>query len=223
MASVRAPSRRFASQYCSGSGTPVAWAFLYCFSTTWASARRSSKFAASATSARCLACASSLACLRPTITAASLADRRERCPSLGDGAPQVGRARCAQRAAALAHLGVVALWHGRDEGAGADRLRRLLDLGPGGSRLPEYDVLGDGRAEQEVLLGDQDDLTTQVGIGDGPQVDTVEQDLAFVRVIEPGEQPRDRRLSGTRRAHECDRLPGRDGQVESRQYYRVPV
>src|SRR6185437_4956052 len=83
--------------------------------------------------------------------------------------------------------------------------------------------LRDRRGEQEVLLGDQDDLAAQVGVGYVAQVDSVQQHLAFARIVEPGQQPRDRRLAGAGLADQRDLLAGRDVQVQVGEYDRVPV
>ena len=90
-------------------------------------------------------------------------------------------------------------------------------------RPAEPDVVGDRSLEQEVLLGDHDDLGAEHGVGQLPQVDPVQRDPARARVVEPAEQPRDRRLARAGLAHQGDRLPGRDVQVEPGQHEVVPV
>ena len=51
-----------------------------------------------------------------------------------------------------------------------------------------------------------------------PQVDAVERDASRGRVVEPRHELGERRLAGAGRAHERDRLPGRDVQLEVRQH-----
>jgi hypothetical protein len=80
------------------------------------------------------------------------------------------------------------------------------------------DVVGDRTGEQVVLLGDHDDRLAQLVIGKLPDVDAVEPYRALGRVVEPGHQLGDRGLAGARRAHDGDRLAGRDAQVEAGQH-----
>ena len=50
----------------------------------------------------------------------------------------------------------------------------VLDLGAGGARPPEGDVVRDRAGEHEVLLGHHHHRAAQVGVGQVAQVDPVE-------------------------------------------------
>ena len=137
----------------------------------------------------------------------------------GDELPLAG----GQPPAALADLRVVAVRQRGDELVCADGRGRRLHAGPRGAGLPELDVVRDGAAEQEILLGDHDDPGAQALLGQLPEVNAVEQDAALHRIVEAGEQPRDGRLPGAGGADEGSSLAGRDAQVEPGQHRRAAV
>ncbi len=128
-----------------------------------------------------------------------------------------------QPAAALADRGVVALRQRRDEVVRSDHPGGLLHVRGGRVRAAEPDVVRDRALEQEVLLGDHDDLGPEHGVGQLPQVNPVQGDPARAGVVEPAEQPRDRRLARAGLADHGDRLPGRYVQVQPGQHEVVPV
>ena len=99
----------------------------------------------------------------------------------------------------------------------------LLHVRGGRVRAAEPDVVRDRPLEQEVLLGDHDDLGPEHGIGQLPEVHPVQGDPAGAGVVEPAEQPRDRRLARAGLADQGDRLPGRYVQVQPGQHEVVPV
>ena len=75
------------------------------------------------------------------------------------------------------------------------RRSRCRDLDRVRARPPVRDVLSDGRREQERLLQHNGELITQVGYAVLAQVDSVEQDRARCRVVEPREEIHERRLA----------------------------
>ena len=83
-----------------------------------------------------------------------------------------------QLRAALADLGVIAVRQLCDELLRADRRRGIADLALVGVGSAEGDVLADGAAEQERLLGHDPHLRAQRVAGDLAQVVPVDEDLA---------------------------------------------
>ena len=78
----------------------------------------------------------------------------------------------------------------------------------------EGDVLAHRAGEEEALLRDDPELPAQRLLRDVAQVDAVDRDASLARVVEAGEQLRDRRLAGARVADERDRRAGRDVEVD---------
>ena len=72
--------------------------------------------------------------------------------------------------------------------------------------------------EEEALLRDDAELAAQRGLGDVAQVDAVDRDPAVARVVEAGEQLRDRRLAGAGVSDERDGRPGGDVEVDPVQH-----
>jgi hypothetical protein len=128
-----------------------------------------------------------------------------------------------QPPAALAHRRPVPIGQRGDEVVRADHPGRLRHLVVGGVRTAEPDVVGHRPLEQEFLLGDHDDLAAQHRVGQLPQVHLVQGDPPGPRVVEPADQPGDRRLARAGLADERDRLPGRYLQVEPGQHQVLPV
>ncbi len=116
--------------------------------------------------------------------------------------------------APLAHLGVVAVGLGHDEGVGVGRLRGLHDLLEAGAGPAVADVLGDGPAEQERLLEHDADLPAQVLEADLPEVHAVDLDDAVVHVVESGDQVHGGGLAHAGLAHQADHLPRRHVEVD---------
>ena len=121
---------------------------------------------------------------------------------------------------ALAELRLVAVLELEDETVGADRLRGRRDLLRCRVRSRERDVLGDGAAEEESLLGDDPELTAERVLRDVAEIVAVDLDPALRRVVEAGEELRDRRLAGAGLADERDRRARRDVEVEPVQHLR---
>ena len=119
--------------------------------------------------------------------------------------------------AALVHVGVVAVRQRHDEVVRAHRPRGRPDLVERRVRLAQRDVLGDRPAEQVRLLRDHDDRAAQVLRVQVAQVDAVERDRSGASGRRTASQQlRERRLAGSGRADERDRLPGRDVAGRSR-------
>ncbi len=119
-----------------------------------------------------------------------------------------------QLRAALADLGVVAVGELCDELLRADRRRGLADVIFAGVGSAEGDVLADGAGEQERLLGHDPHLRAQRVAGDLAQVVPVDEDASGRGVIEARDELGHRRLARPGRAHERDRLAGRDRQID---------
>ena len=116
--------------------------------------------------------------------------------------------------AALADLGVVAVRQLGDEAVGADSRRGGLDLGPGGARTAERDVVRDRAGEEEALLRDDAELSPQRRLRHVAQVGAVDRDAPAARVVEASEQLRDRRLPGAGVPDERDGRPGGHVEIE---------
>ena len=116
--------------------------------------------------------------------------------------------------AALAELRLVAVLEPEDEVVRADGLRRLDDLLRRRARRAERDVLGDRAGEEEALLRDDAELAAQRRLRHLAQVEAVDRDPPVARVVEAGEQLRDRRLAGAGVADERDGRPGGHVEVE---------
>ena len=114
--------------------------------------------------------------------------------------------------------GVVAVLEPLDELVGADRPRGGDDLLAGRARAAEGDVVGDRAGEEEALLRHDPELPPQRLLRDVAEVDAVDRDAALGRVVEAGDQLRDRRLAGAGVADERDGRPGRDVEVDAVQH-----
>ena len=73
-------------------------------------------------------------------------------------------------------------------------------------------------SEEEALLRDDPELAAQRLLGHVAEVDAVDRDPALARVVEAGEQLRDRRLAGAGVADERDGRPGRHVEVDPVQH-----
>ena len=83
------------------------------------------------------------------------------------------------------------------------------ELARRGAGLCVSDVLGDAAGEQEGLLQYDAELPVQVAQLDGAQVDPVDDDASFVRVVQAHQQVDQRRLAGSGVADDADHLARR--------------
>ena len=116
--------------------------------------------------------------------------------------------------AALAHHRVIALGQAHDEVVRAGLPRRVLDLGLRRAGPAVGDVLGQRAVEQDGLLLHDRDLTAQRGLLRLGDVLSVDQDAAFVDVVQALDQLDERGLARTRMAHQPDALARRDARRE---------
>ena len=122
-----------------------------------------------------------------------------------------------QPAPALADVGVVAVRQRLDELVGADRPRAAASIcALVASGRPKRDVVGDGAAEQEVLLRHHGDHAAELRLGQVAQRDAVDRDPPLQRVVEARQQPGDRGLARAGRAEQRDRLARRDASDRTR-------
>ena len=116
--------------------------------------------------------------------------------------------------AALAEERVVALRQRAQELVRFGGTRRGFDLGVAGIGPAVADVLARRRAEQHGVLRHEADQPPHVlGIG-ARDVDAVDEDAPFGRIVEPQQELERRALAGARRPDERDRLAGLDRQRE---------
>ena len=87
-----------------------------------------------------------------------------------------------------------------------------------GIRPPERDVVANGAGEEEALLRNDSELAPKRRLRDVAQVDAVDRDPSFERIVEAGEELRDRRLPGAGVADEGDGRPGGDVEVDPVQH-----
>ena len=97
---------------------------------------------------------------------------------------------------------------------GLRALRGELDLLERRVGLRVGDVLGDGGAEQEGVVGDEGDLRAQRGEVDVAQVGAVDRDRSRGRVVEAGEQADQAGLARAGRADQRDDAAGLDLEVD---------
>ena len=129
----------------------------------------------------------------------------EEGPGKGDELPLPER----QARAAFLQLRLVSVLECRDELVRADSLGGLDDFIAGGIRAPERDVVVDGSREQEALLGNDPELAAKRFLPDVVEIDPVDRDPAFTRLVEAGEQLRDRGFARPGVPDECDGCPRR--------------
>ena len=91
--------------------------------------------------------------------------------------------------------------------------------------VPPLQVAAEGAREEQRLLGDNPNLPPQLCEWIVPQVDSVQQKLAFGHVVEPGDQVDQRGLARTGTADHTDRLAwcDREGQVGEGAFVRAVV
>ena len=97
----------------------------------------------------------------------------------------------------------------------ADRLGRRGHLGRVGVGSAEGDVVANRAGEEEAFLRDDPELAPQRRLRDVPEVDSVDRDPPFARVVEAREELRDRRLPGAGVSDERDRRSRRDVEVDA--------
>ena len=119
-----------------------------------------------------------------------------------------------EREAALADARVVAVGQLGHEAGGLGALGGALDLRAGGVRAAVGDVVVDGGAEQERVVGDHRDGAAQRGEVDLPHVGAVDAHRAGRDVVEAGEELHERRLAGARPAHEGHGRPRLHDEVD---------
>ncbi len=82
------------------------------------------------------------------------------------------------------------------------------------SGRPKAMLSRDRPGEEEPFLWDDSELPAERKLRDLAKVRAVDRDAAVARVVEAGEQLRDRRLPGPRVAHESDGGAGRNVEIE---------
>src|SRR3712207_5246791 len=123
--------------------------------------------------------------------------------------------------AALPDLGLVPVLELEHELVRPDRTRRGRDLLRRRVGAPEGDVLAHRPREEEALLGHDPELAPEARLRHVSEVVPVDRDAAVARLVEAGEELRDRRLPGAGVADERDRGAGRDGEVDPVQDIRA--
>ena len=131
----------------------------------------------------------------------------------GDRDPLALSAR--QRVPTLADQRVVPVGELHHEVVGAGQARRRLDALAVGGRVGEGDVGGDRVVEQQRVLEHHADGAAHVVDGHVAHVDPVDLDGAALRVVEPQQQPGDRRLARTGLPDQRGRLAGRQLEREA--------
>ncbi len=92
------------------------------------------------------------------------------------------------------------------------------DVLPAGTRPAVGDVVFDRVVEEHGVLRHDSDGRPQAGLRDRAHVLTVDQDPSRADLVEPEQQPRERRLAGTGRADDGSRRPARDREVHVEQH-----
>src|SRR5258706_6185068 len=88
-------------------------------------------------------------------------------------------------------------------------------------RVGERDVVADRPVEEEILLENDADLTSQPRDVDHREIDAVDQDPPALWHVETLDELGDRRFARARRADNPDDLPGRDSEVDLMQHVRA--
>jgi hypothetical protein len=140
-------------------------------------------------------------------------DRRVAQDRPGEGDPLALSA--GQLHAALADHGVEAVRQRVGELRDVRRLGRAADLGVGGVRPGERDVLPQRAVEHRRVLRHVRDQAAQVGLAQPADVLAADQDPAGVDVRHPQQQPGERGLAAAGPADEADLRPAGHGQVEA--------
>ena len=111
--------------------------------------------------------------------------------------------------AALADRRLIALRQRADEPVDLGVLGRRVDVRLARAVAPVADVVDDRIVEQHRVLRHHADRGAQRTLGDRADVLPVDQDAPGGRLVEPEQEPRDRRLAGARRPDDGDRVARR--------------
>ena len=138
-------------------------------------------------------------------------DRRtfENSPADGDALLLAAR----ELEPALADRGIVAVGQRLDEIVNARHPGGTLDLVPGRPGIAVGKIVEDRVVEQHGVLGNDADRRAQGVLGDVADVFAVDEHAAAGHVVEPEQDAADRRLAGTARADDGDRLAGGHGEA----------
>ncbi len=90
-----------------------------------------------------------------------------------------------------------------------------LDLGVGRLGAAEADVVAGSGGEDHRFLRHQRQRAAEIGARKGRQRHPVQQDAAFLRIVEPLQKLQDRGLARARRADKGHRLSGPDVQADT--------
>jgi len=110
----------------------------------------------------------------------------------GDELPFSG----AEVSTAFADFGGVAGGETFDDGVRSQGFGGVMDLGVGGLRASELEVVHHGAGEEEVFLGDHAQLAVEGGEGVGGNGKTVDAYLACLGFVETGQEADDAGLAG---------------------------
>ena len=139
-------------------------------------------------------------------------DRRILQDGTCNGKPLALAAR--QRDAALTQAGLIAFWQSANEGIGLGGLGGGLDVGHACIRGAIGDVGGNGVGkERDILRHESNALAQHVKIGLA-HIDPVDHHAPRLGIEEPQQHGKQRRLAGTGRADDGDRLARRHAQGE---------
>ncbi len=119
-----------------------------------------------------------------------------------------------QRAATLAHLGEDARGETLEPRGQPELCECGVDVCVGRLGPAVAHVVADRRVEQEPILGNHPDPQVPSVGADVGEVDSADLDPAGGRVVEATQQLGEGGLPGPRFAHDGDRCPGRDGDVD---------
>ena len=117
--------------------------------------------------------------------------------------------------AAFLNAGLVAIRQGADKIVGVGLAGDFLNLLLRGIRQTVADVLGDGAGEEEGHLRDDTDLAVQGGLGDGANIDIIDQDGAFGDFVKAGDQIGDGGFAGAGGSDNGDGFGGLDEHVDA--------
>ena len=159
--------------------------------------------------------------------------RRERLVEHQDGRVAQERARdrdalplpAREPDAALADHRVVALRQTQDELLGVRGARGRAELVGARVGLAHPDVVLDGAVEEPRVLADERHAASHLLEAQLAQVAAADRDPAAIGIVEPEQQPRDRRLARAARAHDRDALarPNVEAQLDVRRATRPRI
>ncbi len=117
--------------------------------------------------------------------------------------------------AAFLNAGLVAIRQGADKIVGVGLAGDFLNLLRGGGGQAVADIFGDGAGEEEGHLGDDADLAVEGGLGDGANVDVVDEDGAFGDFVETGDEVGDGGFTGAGGTDDGDDFGGLDDHIDA--------